>query len=389
MSRSVDPGHFFQTSSALSESARKAEKAKNAAGNPIKLSSKLLAVVADPEDDGRVYVAESAGNVRRVALETSEIFASFTGPTAPVTSVAVSLKERRVLAGCWDKTIWSWSLDAPQQDRKQLSVGGHSDFVKTVLVFSLGGRDVLVSGGADGALCVWDVRDAALLYKLPKAHPRAVLALAIDPASHSTRLSRADPAVSLVSAGSDREIRAWRLTRSGGKQVGVKPLTAHETSVDALAFDAADDLWTASADRSAKCLSRTRAWAADTSLAHPDFVRAVAVDEAGGWVATACRDEEVRVWDKAEGKLFHTFSGHFEEVTGLVLLEPQQLLVSVSIDATVRRWSLKGPDLKRAKEEAERAREGADAPEEKEGKKESLMTEDEERELAELMEDDD
>lgn len=64
-------GHFFQTSDSLVSGQRKAAKAQNKLGRPIKLSSKLLAVTADPFDERAVYVAEAAGEVRRVVLEVS------------------------------------------------------------------------------------------------------------------------------------------------------------------------------------------------------------------------------------------------------------------------------------------------------------------------------
>jgi hypothetical protein len=64
-------GHFFQTSESLVAEQRKASKAQNKLGRPIKLSSKLLAVTADPFDERAVYVAEAAGEVRRVVLEVS------------------------------------------------------------------------------------------------------------------------------------------------------------------------------------------------------------------------------------------------------------------------------------------------------------------------------
>ncbi|KAK8161429.1 WD domain-containing protein [Phyllosticta citrichinensis] len=439
MSRSADPGHFFQTSTALSESARKAQKAKNEFGAPIKLPSKLLAIAADPldDDEGVVYVAEAAGCVKRVVLETGEVTHRFDGPAAPLTSLALLPKARLVAAGCWDKSVWLWPLpssapstttisasatatastNTPAPKKKPTTVassgrlaGAHTDFVKTLLACSLGGLDVLVSGGSDAAIVVWDVAQRAPLYKLT-GHARGVLALALDPAAYTTRLSKQAPAVTVLSAGSDREIRAWRLERGRGREVPVRggataaddeeadggesaaapqdvePLVRHETSVDALYFDADDDLWTASADRSAKCLSRARDWEPDTSLAHPDFVRDVVVDEAGGWVVTACRDEEVRVWDRGSGKLHHTFAGHYEEVTGLLLL-PGQRLVSVSIDGTIRQWSLKARDLKGAIEEAERLKQG-ESKEIEDEKKEIELDDDEERELAELMEDDD
>ena len=116
-------------------------------------------------------------------------------------------------------------------------------------------------------------------------------------------------------------------------------------------------------------------------------MRDVAVDEDGGWAVTACRDEEVRVWEKSSGKLHHVFSGHFEEVTGLVLL-PGQRLVSVSIDATVRQWSLKAHELAEAVKEAEDEQQGKIEEKEPE-EKGSLMTVEEEAELAELLEDSD
>ena len=89
MSRSTDPDHFFQTtylpppippelhanscrSHSLTETHRKALKSKNKNGNPIRLPSKVLALVADPQDAGAVYVAESAGTVRRLVLDVGE-----------------------------------------------------------------------------------------------------------------------------------------------------------------------------------------------------------------------------------------------------------------------------------------------------------------------------
>lgn len=69
-------------------------------------------------------------------------------------------------------------------------------------------------------------------------------------------------------------------------------------------------------------------------------------------------------------------------MTGLLLIG--SLVVSVSIDATIRQWSLKPVDLKKAIEEAKKK-----PVEEEQPKQESMLTEEEERELAELMGDDD
>lgn len=275
--------------------------------------------------------------------------------------------------------MWSW-------DRKTRKPGtrfqGHADFVKAVLAFTLQGRELLVSGSSDATLIVWDAASGKRLYTL-KGHTRGILALALDPAEYDPTKE----AAVLYSAGSDREIRTWRIgVESGAEIKGEKgPLLAHETSVDAIHFDSDGDLWTASADKSAKCLSRSREWEEDSQFEHPDYVRDVAVDEEGGWVITACRDEEVRVWEKGSGKLHHTFSGHYEEVTALTLLAGQKV-VSVSIDGTVRTWSLNPKDLAVAIKEAEDEKEGK-VEEKADEKKMSTLTEEEEAELAALMED--
>lgn len=87
---------------------------------------------------------------------------------------------------------------------------------------------------------------------------------------------------------------------------------------------------------------------------------------------------DIRVQD---GKLQHVFEGHYDEITGLVVVG--QMVVSVSLDGTIRKWSLKAGDLDKARKEARETDEEGGVEEEK--GKERLITEEEERELAELM----
>ncbi|KAK1079986.1 hypothetical protein LTR48_007925, partial [Friedmanniomyces endolithicus] len=68
MSRSDDPGHYFQTTDSLATSERKAAKAKNNYGDPRRLSSKILALLSYETWPGEVIIAEAAGVIRRVNL---------------------------------------------------------------------------------------------------------------------------------------------------------------------------------------------------------------------------------------------------------------------------------------------------------------------------------
>lgn len=90
------------------------------------------------------------------------------------------------------------------------------------------------------------------------------------------------------------------------------------------------------------------------------------------------------------GELYHTFTGHADEVTALAVVgERGKWLISVGIDCTIRRWSLKPVDLKAAREEAKKLKEGEEVEKKVEEKKEGVLTAEEEAELAELMDDSD
>ena len=321
--------------------------------------------------------------------KTGESSHIYRGPTTPLSSLALSTtpSDDSVFAGSWDKSIWSWKRTTRAPQRRYF---GHSDFVKALFCIRLHGADVLISGSADASIILWNIETGEKLHTLKGGHTRGILDLAVDPITYpSSSLTEHDGApIVIFSAGSDREIRRWRISGdlSTASETGTdKPILQHETSVYGLHFDADDDLWTASADGTVKCLSRESGWQADTMLVHGDYVRAVTVDERGGWVVSAGRDEDVKIWDRASGKLHHTFCGHFEEITGMLLTD--QTVVTVSIDATIRRWSLKAEDLGKAVTEAEEAKNGVEMAQ-KLVQKKGIITDDEERELAELMESD-
>ncbi|KAL9009799.1 MAG: hypothetical protein Q9173_005206 [Seirophora scorigena] len=385
MSTSNEADLFFQTTHSVAETERKSRKGKNKNGAPIRLPSKILAAVADPScSSDAVFVAESAGN-------TGEKDVIYRGPATPVTSIAISPDRQRLLAGSWDKTIWSWSLATRQP---LIRYRGHADFVKCVISLRLHLTDIVISGGADASIIVWSMRTGDKIHTL-KGHTRGILDLAVDPEMYNDgdeRVGHGTKEVTVFSAGSDREIRRWQIGLKTAEQLDADdPVLAHETSVYALRFDADGDLWTASADGTAKRLSRSHQFRPDTTILHGDYVRAVALEERGGYVLTAGRSEDIMVWDRSSGDLVHVFEGHYEEVTGLVMCG--QRCLSVGIDGTIRTWSVKLSDFleaRRTKETDQQAlMAGGEVDDEpKDDGTAGGLTAEEERELAELMQDD-
>lgn len=285
---------------------------------------------------------------------------------------------------------------------------GHSDFVKclTSTRLSSTGAEVLVSGGADGRIIVWDVHTGNKIHVV-KAHLRGVLDLTVLPSYFLTESGSVGP-TQLFGAGSVGEIRRFAVTGEKIEEIEAeKAIQVHETSIYQLLFDADGDLWTASADGDIICLGREKEWSEEMRIQTGGWARGVAIDEIGGWVTSGGRDEDVKVWERGTGKLHHNFSGHYDEITGLVVLQGQ-VLVSISLDGTIRQWSLKSADLQAARikaieieERRERGDGGGEEIEEEGVSKrgghtaaapapaDRFITEDEEKELAELLEEED
>ncbi|KAK6844620.1 transcriptional repressor [Apiospora arundinis] len=397
MNKGTRPDQFFETDAAAAKRERQAAKAGNTNGSPIVLKSKILGAIADPSNPTSVLVAESAGSVRRVNVETGDTKQVYRGPSAPVTCIAVGGSgNQTIFAGSWDKDIWSWNAVSKTVGRK---FSGHSDFVKAIVCTKLGGKDILVSGGADKKIMVWDAETGKRLHVI---QDQVVSMMAIQDLSIDPEASTPDEMV-LASASSDPHIRRWRIRLDSVEQIvedapeapgTTRPtILEHETTVYKLAFDVHGDeadLWTASGDGSAKCLSRAKGFTTDDTINHGDHVRAIAFTEQ--WLVTAGRDEDVKVWDRATGKLYCALEGHYDEVTDLVSLagSPGEgtRLVSVSIDGTVRVWSLDKGSLDRFIQEQEDKANGVEKPVVVEKAPEGLMTAEEEDELAALMDED-
>ncbi|KAI1479488.1 WD40 repeat-like protein [Daldinia eschscholtzii] len=391
MNKATSPDQFFQTDAERAKRERRAAKAGNKNGNPITLKSKLLAAIADPTNPSSVFIAESAGSVRRVNVDTGDTKQVFRGPSAPVTCVAVGGPGNSTLfAGSWDKNVWSWDIASKAPGRKY---DGHADFVKAVVTAKLGGKDILISGGADKKIIVWNIETGSRLHVLQDqaVSMMAIQDLVVDP------VQSGPDEVILVSASSDPHIRRWRIRVDGFEQIkeaspdepgaARHTILEHDTTVYKVVFDSESeevDLWTSSGDGTAKCLSRLKGFTTDDSVDHGDHVRAVAVTDQ--WIITAGRDEDIKVWDRSSGKIYSILEGHYDEVTDLVVLNAGKRIVSVSIDGTVRTWPLGRAELDKVNKDREDKGLKTEVPAEP---VKGAMTAEEEAELLALMEEDD
>ena len=273
--------------------------------------------------------------------------------------------------------------------------------MKTIITTTISNKHILISGGADKKILIWDIETGRRLHTLQDSFATmlAVQHLAIDPINSNAN------EIYLASASSDPNIRRWKVTLGATEQLQESfldrpdaerlTIAEHQTSVYKLLYEDhiedGDDcnLWTASADGTARCLERSRNWVTADSFDHGDYVRAVQVTDQ--WAITAGRNEDVKFWNRTSGKLHCTLEGHYEEITDLVLLRDSHGLpsglCSVSIDGTVRTWPLTLRGLTEVLEKMEDAKKPKDEDARLDNSKESALTAAEEAELAELMDD--
>ncbi|KAJ3283547.1 hypothetical protein HDU79_008976 [Rhizoclosmatium sp. JEL0117] len=375
--QSTDTSDFFQSDRDI-ELAQQRERKKKAAleanaaattnhASLLRSTSKVLCIEQiSNQKSGLVAVVGESGHVaRKIDLETGTPIVTFKGHKGPVTCVAIEYDpvanaDRFVYTGSWDKSIKKFDASTGEL---LATFTGHADFVKTLILVPSPSGLHLLSGSSDNTIKKWDPITGALLQTW-KGHTRPVESLVFVEGEES------------------------------GEGQELSQLKGHLTSVYKLHITEDGELWSASADKTVKRWNLEAA-ISDSTFEHPDFVKCVAVVH-GNYVVTGGRDENIRVFDLTSEKCINIIEGHFGEISCLFVSGGR--LWSGSLDATIRSWSLEDilkPNTAAVQSHTESmaAEANGSAASAAEslipGKGASLMTEEEERELAELMDEDD
>jgi hypothetical protein len=251
-------------------------------------------------------------------------------PSIPLGILAAAVLLAALLAGP------AWRLLSPAPGSSAVPptgpsvLEGHTD---RVLGLAFSPRDpLLVSGGSDRTLRVWDLRTGKTTSTLGP-HTGKVEALACSPDG------RLVAAVTELSDGVPGEVKLWDLA-TGRLHA---ELLGHEDGVNCVAFSP-DGSVLATGDR----IGQIRFWDVAAAKvrgsipkAHRSSIRSLAFTPDGASLASGSWDHTARLWDVGSGRERQVFRGHAEGIWGVSISPDGASLATASSDHTVKLWDLR------------------------------------------------
>jgi len=356
------------------------------------------------------WVAGSSHTAHKIDLQTEKTVQLYKGHSGPVTSlvfydkISGSGDENLLITGSWDKTIKIWDTDTKTMISSTLA---HSDFVKTLLVMP--SLQLLVSASSDKSVRFWDLSsphspDGPTPMGSISAHTRPVESLAayLD-------TSTSPPHLVLFTADTMGVIKVWDVVKDSTDGPPIwrstlrDDLGGHRTRINEIVYGNGH-LWSASADETIQLLDYPPpthvGLKKKTSITHTTAFRAVLpiylhpeLDSDAFPYLLAGSGDCIRVYDISsldEVEFMGEIEGHWHDVTHLRTWiqgsgdggRRDVWIVSGSLDGTLRKWKLSELVAPTPPQNTTTTKDTSQT----EGPLD--LTEEEERELAELMGDD-
>jgi WD40 repeat protein len=290
-----------------------------------------------------IAVGGSDGIIRIIDGDTGVVTRVLTsGHTSAVLALAFDPRGDVLVSGGFDKRVIIWDVCAGTRRGEPLDA--HTDNVCSV-AFSPNGKRI-ASAGRDMTVHIWD-SDSCRHLSVLKGHTDWVESVAWSPNGEL-----------IASAGRDKVVRTWRVTQTQsdhngdvseagsffGASIGV------DDAVYALAF-APSGQYLAGVGCDEKCavwdvLKGTQSFP-PVKASHAGKIGAVVFNKRGDLLATCGCDGTIRVWEFSDQglSLNRVFTGHGDVVRGVEFVGEGENCVRVSAgwDGSVRLWALDAP----------------------------------------------
>ena len=203
-----------------------------------------------------------------------------------------------VFSASADTHLASWDLETGQRIRRYV---GHEEIVNS-LDISRRGQEMLISGGDDGSIGIWDPRQRNAIDYIQTDFP--ITAVALSPAGEE-----------IYFGGINNDIRAYNLTKRGilysllGHQDTITSLSVSPDSRSLLSYSMDSTARTWDIQHFAPTERYIRTFDGAAMGIEKNLVRAC-WDKEGKKVATGSGDGTVVIWSNNTGKLMYKLPGH-------------------------------------------------------------------------------
>lgn len=279
---------------------------------PIPHPATIRAAVVSA-DGKKIFTVCADPTVRLHRLADGALERSYSGATAPLTTLSVAGNANLLAAGAEDGSVRLWKLDDGQLLGTALL---HQGRIET-LQFTPN-ADRLISSGADGRIKAWP-----LPWPVVKPLPQPEPLTRIVPASDGSRWL-------WVSAKEVRLVNAASLQVERSHSTG-QPLVAATLGLDGTTIAVAN------ADRSVVLFKDGKEWKKVPPL--PAEVRSLALRPDLAVLAVGLADHSIRLIDLAPLKEMKNLTGHSGAVNALTYSTKGDWLISAGADRTLRLWA--------------------------------------------------
>ena len=294
------------------------------------------------KDGKTLVVAGSDGKIRLLDANSGTVKRTLTGHTNAIYLAVFSPDEKLLASSSRDLTARVWDVASGRELHK---FTGFRCAVKAV-AFSPDGRTIAATGN-DGMLKLWDLKTGNELQSFVHINSAdvdmSVYSIAFDRTGKKIYGANGDGTISEWDIAKRKETRVWKA------HDGYAYILQFNRDYSLLASsgqDAKVKLWDTSDWHEVRSMSMARADAAanipSTGLAFsPDGKLIAAGDSGFDQKITTYVYVQAVVWKVANGEKLWTIEGHKFDINGLVFTRDNNLLLTGSVDRTIKFWDMK------------------------------------------------